>query len=75
MNDEEEEASGMQREWESIHHAVRVELRNLIPLISSMQPEELKIFIETLESARWSEFNAALFDKKLSLEMSKVTAD
>ena len=73
MKDESCESSEAQRSWELIAREVRVELRKLIPLIPSMKPEELKPFIESLDSAQWMEFKAMVLDKRVDLELMKVT--
>lgn len=59
--------------WVALNEAALTELAKLIPLMSAMKVDELKSFIDTLQAAQWSHFQAATWDKRMELEQARVT--
>ena len=61
-------SSATQDQWVEMLEAVRANLAKLIPLMPAMTIDELKTFVETLDSAQWLEIKARCWDSSLERE-------
>jgi hypothetical protein len=61
--------------WVAIAEQVRTRLAESIPLIPTMKVEEQKQFVETLRDAYWLHQCAVQFDKKVELELARVSPE
>lgn len=73
--DAEDEASGLQRRQQATAAMLHDQLRKLIPLIPAMKLDEVKQLVEAIDSTLWLEYKAAIVDKRIELDLKKVSAD
>lgn len=66
--------SAVQDDWTNIAQLVRLEITKRIPDIGAMKPDEIEKFADAMRSIYWLEEMAHTFDKRVELELAKVTA-
>lgn len=72
--DNQDIASADQDAWVSLAQGLREGLRKCIAEMGALNPEEVKNLIEASQAAFWLHHNAATWDKRIELELARITA-
>ncbi len=67
--------TAVQKGWIQLAAAIRMQLANACEEMGAMNPEDLKNFVETAQSAYWLEVNAFIFDNKVDKELRNLFPD
>lgn len=65
-------ATADQDAWLEVAHAVREQLRRLVPLMHAMTPEEVKTFVDAVNQALCLERGAQAFDHDVDLDLARL---
>lgn len=61
--------------WVDLASRVRAKLGEMVNDIPAMKPEEASKFVEACNDAYWFGVRCAMYDKRVDLELARVTAD
>lgn len=68
------DATADQDAWVALWEATRQQFAALVPFVPAMKPDEVKTLVEAMQAAQWGHHQAVTWDKRVELELNRVTA-